>query len=179
MNNLKEEFIKYFGEEKWEEEEILETLQEVAANVCNNWLGLEVVPIVFKEANYSEVAGFDVANKVIWLDKKHKNDIVELMNSVIHELEHYYQLVYVTNYNTSKALRWKKELDNYITSCNAFENLIQEIEMDAYAFAQIVLETEYGVIYRHKDSLIQELIDKLHTFKKNIKRRLKETDHFF
>ena len=41
MKNLKEEFIKYFGKEKWEEEEILEILQDVAFNVCTNWLGLD------------------------------------------------------------------------------------------------------------------------------------------
>lgn len=85
--------------------------------------------------------------------------MVDLMDSVIHELEHYYQLHYVANYNTPKALRWKKELDNYITSENVIGNLIQEIEIDAMAFSQIVLETDYGIIYRHENPLIQELID--------------------
>ena len=160
MNNLKEEFIKYFGKEKWEEEEILEILQDVAINVCTNWLGLDIIPILFKETNYPEVAGFDITNQVIWLDKKNKDNIIELMNSVIHELEHYYQLHYVANYNTPKALRWKNELDNYIVSENVIGNLTQEIEIDAMAFSQIVLETDYEIIYRHDNSLIQELIDR-------------------
>lgn len=159
MKKLKQEFIKYFGEEKWEEEEILETLQDVAVNVCTNWLGLDIIPILFKEANYPEVAGFDITNQVIWLDKNKKGNMVDLMDSVIHELEHYYQLHYVANYNTPKALRWKNELDNYIASENVIGNLTQEIEIDAMAFSQIVLETDYGIIYRHKDPLIQELID--------------------
>lgn len=159
MKNLKEEFIKYFGEEKWEEEEILEILQDVAFNVCTNWLGLDIIPILFKEANYPEVAGYDITNQVIWLDKKNMSHMVDLMDSVIHELEHYYQLHYVANYNTPKSLRWKKELDNYITSKNVIGNLTQEIEIDAYAFSQIVLETDYGIIYRHENPLIQELID--------------------
>lgn len=159
MKNLKEEFIKYFGEEKWEEEEILEILQDVAFNVCTNWLGLDIIPILFKETNYPEVAGYDITNQVIWLDKKNRGNMVDLMDSVIHELEHYYQLHYVANYNTPKALRWKKELDNYITSENVIGNITQEIEIDAMAFSQIVLETDYGIIYRHKNPLIQELID--------------------
>lgn len=159
MKNLKEEFIKYFGKEKWEEEEKLETLQDVVFNVCINWLGLDIIPILFKEANYPEVAGLDITNRVIWLDKKNKDNMVDLMDSVIHELEHYYQLHYVANYNTPKALRWKKELDNYITSENVIGNLKQEIEIDAMAFSQIVLETDYGIIYRHENPLIQELID--------------------
>lgn len=159
MKNLKEEFIKYFGEEKWEEEEILEILQDVAFNVCTNWLGLDIIQILFKEANYPEVAGYDITNQVIWLDKKNMSHMVDLLDSVIHELEHYYQLHYVANYNTPKALRWKKELDNYITSKNVIGNLTQEIEIDAYAFSQLVLETDYGIIYRHENPLIQELID--------------------
>lgn len=159
MKNLKEEFIKYFGEEKWEEEEMLEIIQDVVFNVCTNWLGLDIIPILFKEANYPEVAEYDITNQVIWLDKKNNGNTVELMDSVIHELEHYYQLHYVANYNTTKALRWKKELDNYITIENVIGNLIQEIEIDAMAFSQIVLETDYGIIYRHENPLIQELID--------------------
>lgn len=159
MKNLKEEFIKYFGEEKWEEEEILEIIQDVAFNVCTNWLGLDIIPILFKEANYPEVAGYDITNQVIWLDKKNMGNMVDLMDSVIHELEHYYQLHYVVNYNTPMALRWKNELDNYITSENVIGNLTQEIEIDAMVFSQIVLETDYGIIYRHENHLIQELID--------------------
>ena len=51
MNNkkLKEEFIKYFGEEKWNEEEILSVIQPFANYVCESYIGLSPVPVLFDD----------------------------------------------------------------------------------------------------------------------------------
>ena len=45
MDELKEKFIKYFGEEKWNQEETLAKLQKVVFDVCDNWLGIKPIPV--------------------------------------------------------------------------------------------------------------------------------------
>lgn len=52
------------------------------------------------------------------------------------------------------------ELENYISDDNPNMNVLQEIEIDAEAFTQVVLDTEFGITYRNPNPLLQELIDK-------------------
>lgn len=158
--NLKEEFIKYFGIDKWNQEEILGTLQQVVFHVCENWLNIESVPILFGEHIGNDEARLDIKEKVIWLNPKNQSSWVSLIDSTLHELEHLYQLYYVSNYDTPKALRWKNELKNYIGEEDPLGNLIQEIELDAMAFAQIVLESDFVIKHKHVDPVVQELIDR-------------------
>ena len=84
----------------------------------------------------------------------------KLLNGVLHELEHMYQIIYANTMDTPKAKRWKKELDNYIGGEDPLRNLLLEIELDAMAFAQIVMATNYGIYYEHEDYIIQELINR-------------------
>ena len=44
--NIKEEFINAFGEEKWNELEILKPLQDAVDLVCKEYLGIEPIPVV-------------------------------------------------------------------------------------------------------------------------------------
>ena len=158
--NLKEEFIKYFGEEKWNQEETLAKLQHIVFDVCEHWLGIEPIPILFAENIGTDAARLDLEELVIWLNTKNQNKWIELLDSTIHELAHLYQIAYVSNNDTPKAKRWKKELENYIGSEDVVGNILQEIEIDAYAFAQVVLATDYNIYYQHEDPIIQELIDR-------------------
>ena len=157
---LKEEFIKYFGEELWNQEEILAELQQVVFDVCKRWLGIKPIPVLFGEHIGTDEARLDVKEQVIWLNPKNQNDKVELLASLLHELEHMYQILYVANFDTPKAKRWKKELDNYIGGEDPVGNLLQEIELDANTFSQIVLASDYGIHYEHQDPIIQELINR-------------------
>lgn len=111
---LKEEFIKWFGKEKWEEEEILSFIQEIVFNVCDNYLGLVPIPVVFEEVK-GTIAVFHNELMCIMINPKYKYDKFIMFAAVVHELEHYYQLLYASNMNTPKALSWKYELENYIT----------------------------------------------------------------
>ena len=158
--NLKEEFIKYFGEDKWNQEEVLGKLQHIVFDVCENWLGVEPIPILFGEHIGSDEARLDLEEQVIWLNPKNQSKWIELLDSTLHELEHLYQILYVSSYDTPKAKRWKKELENYIGSEDAVGNVLQEIEIDAMAFAQVVLATDYGIYHHHENPIIQELIDR-------------------
>ena len=157
---LKEEFIKYFGEELWNQEEILGELQHIVFDVCKRWLGVKPIPVLFGEHIGTDEARLDVKEQVIWLNPKNQNDKVELLASLLHELEHLYQAYYVSSMDTPKAKRWKKELDNYIGGEDPIGNLLQEIELDANAFAQIVLASDYGIHYEHQAPIIQELINR-------------------
>lgn len=165
-NDLKERFIEYFGEDKWHEEEVLTDIQKLVFDICDKWLGVEPIPVLFGEHIRTDEAIFDIKEKVIWLNPKNVDNMVELMAATIHELEHYYQLLYISNFDTPKANRWKFEMDNYIGGEDPLRNLIQEIEIDANAFAQIVLKTDYGIHYEHTDPIIQELINRYTISKK-------------
>lgn len=161
MNNIKEEFIKYFGEEKWAESEILEAISDIADNICIEYLGLQPIPVIFEEIP-GNISVLDIKEKYVKLNPKYKNDFVTLVSALAHELEHYYQLVYVSTNDTPKAKRWKRELNNYITDQNPNENELQEIEIDAEAFAYVYMITELGIKYQNPnpklDILIQEYI---------------------
>lgn len=153
MNKLKEEFIESFGEDKWNELEILQPLQEAVDLVCKEYLGIEPIPVVF-EALPEDVARYDFKLEAIILNKKYKDDYIELLDGCLHELEHHWQRLYIANNNTPKALRWKKEFENYDKY-----NQIQEIEIDACAFSQVILSCEFGLSYKHPNQYIQLLID--------------------
>ena len=153
MNKLKEEFINAFGEELWEEQELLSDLQEKVDYVSKEYLGIEPILVVF-ESIEGDISRYDFKLQAIILNRKYKNDYVELLDSCFHELEHHWQRLYVGSFNTPKAIRWKNELDNY----NRLDQT-QEIEIDAYAFSQVILNCEFGLVYKHKDLYIQSLID--------------------
>ena len=150
---LKEDFIEAFGQELCDEEEILEIYQGVIETVCNDYLSIQPVPVVFDNL-IDEVSRYDINLKAIILNRKYKNDYEELLNSTLHELEHHWQLLYVSGFDTPKAKRWKHELENY----NPY-NPYQEIEIDAYAFAQIIGKCEFGIDYKCKDFNMQMLVD--------------------
>ena len=158
-NKLKDDFIKYFGKDKWDQEEVLGSLQQIVHHVCENWLGIESLPILFSEHIGSDEARLDIDEKVIWLNPNNQSSWINLLDSTFHELEHLYQLHYVSSYDTPKAKRWRNEIMNYIGSEDPMGNLTQEIELDAMAFAQIVLADDFGIKHEHKDPIIQELIN--------------------
>ena len=75
MNKLKEEFIESFGEDKWNELEILKPLQEAVDLVCNEYLGIETIPVVFEELP-EDVARYDFKLEAIILNNKYKDDYI-------------------------------------------------------------------------------------------------------
>ena len=153
MNKIKEDFINAFGKEKWDELEILKPLQDAVDLVAKEYLGIEPIPVVF-ETLPEDVSRYDFKLQAIILNTKYKNDYVELLDSCLHELEHHWQRFYIGSNDTPKARRWKNELEHYDKY-----NVTQEIEIDAYAFSQVILSCEFGIIHRHPDKYMQYLID--------------------
>ena len=153
MNKIKEDFINAFGKEMWEEQELLDELQKYIDKVCKEYLGIDSIPIVF-ETIKGDISRYDFKLQAIILNRKYKNDYVELLDSCFHELEHHWQRIYIANNDTPKAKRWEKEFKNYNR-----EDQTQEVEIDAYAFSQVILNCEFGLTHKHPDPYIQYLID--------------------
>ena len=153
MNKIKENFVNAFGEAAWNEQEKLKTLQDAVDLVAKEYLGIEPIPVVF-ESFPEDISRYDFKLQAIILNRKYINDYVELLDSCLHELEHHWQRFYICFNDTPKAKRWKNELEHYDKY-----NITQEIEIDAYAFSQIILSCEFGIIHRHSDKYIQYLID--------------------
>ena len=157
---LKIEFIKWFDEEKWEEEEILEFLQGIIFDVCREYLNVEPIPVVFEKVQ-GNIAVFDNKLICIKVNPEYKYEKVTMVAAIVHELEHYYQLLYVSNIDSPKAKRWKDNLNNYIKGeIDPIGNVLQEVELDAEAFAEVILDCEFGIQYRNPDPILQEAIDR-------------------
>lgn len=166
---FEKEFIQWFGEEVWHQLEVLRYIENLVTDVCKNWLGIEPIPVLFGEHMGNDDGKLDLKEQVIWLNPKNVDNKIQLMNITIHEFEHLYQSIYIQNFDTPKAKRWRKEMNNYIGGDNPIAYIMQEIEIDAHAFSQIVLATDYGIIYNHPDPIVQLMIDKYIKSKKILK----------
>ena len=153
MDKLKEEFINAFGEAAWTEQEKLKPLQDAVDLVAKEYLGIDPIPVVFESLS-EDMSRYDFKLQAIILNRKYINDYVELLDSCLHELEHHWQRFYIASNDTPKAKRWKNELENYDKY-----KVTQEIEIDAYAFSQVILSCEFGIIHKHPNKYMQYLID--------------------
>lgn len=150
---IEQEFVKYFGEEKLEEEKILTNLIDLITPILHQYLSLELIPIVFDETLKDNCNGlYHIEENAIFLNPKIKNNKVQLLETLCHEVEHYYQVFYINNFNTPKAKRW---LELFKTR-NSSD--LDELEIDAYAFSQVVLGAEFHIEYKHSIEEVQFLI---------------------
>lgn len=135
---FKEAFIKYFGEDRWNQSEILPILQEKAEILCS-YLDIEEIPILcdpIKEDSryYPKEKYIIISDKVIFNE-------VETLKSLIHEIRHYYQYTCVSTNNTSEPMlnQWKEELEIYDTLAPDIQ-LCTVLEIDAYAFTKVIMQ---------------------------------------
>ncbi len=158
-NSTERMSINYFDKNLREEENILEYLQNQFQSLANTYFGgIEIVPIYFENLEDTE-AELNQAYGCILLNRKNKRNKKKLLRSLIHEIEHLYQIHYVNTYSTPKARRWKQQLENYTSNEDYLSYAIQEIEIDAEAMAQIILKCEYGLQCKNSIPLVQMVID--------------------
>lgn len=155
---LKTKIIEYFGNDYLSEEKMLKVFADYINKICKDTFDLSPIPVLFDDID-GMISMLDTKEMIIIINRKYKEDKTTILAALTHELEHYYQIFYSNNFNTSKAKRWKKEMDNYINESNIEENQIQEIEIDAEAFAIVVLESELGLKYKNPDKQIQRIIE--------------------
>ena len=149
---IKEEFIKSFGKEKWDEEEMLSKLIPLSFEI-SDYLGIDFIPILFDDTGEEDSRVY-FEECFIAINPKFKNDFMECAKCICHELRHLYQMVYAATSTDQRALRIKNELANPIVldptdSKSITEYAFQEIEIDAYAFTKWYLKSKMNVDVIH------------------------------
>lgn len=160
---LKQQFINSFGEDKWEEEEVLAILIQDCDKI-SEFLGIEALPICFE--NIAEDSRLELKYPAhIEINRKYLHDYKECLKSIAHELRHAYQIFMSANPKEEKHYRWKEELYDHFSQLDVNDEdavmryNCKEIEIDAYAFTQVILYQEYNFDIKHPNKKYQLVID--------------------
>lgn len=160
---LKQQFINSFGEDKWEEEEVLGVLIHDCDKI-SEFLGIEALPICFGEI--AEDSRLELKYPAhIEINRKYLHDYKECLKSIAHELRHAYQLYMSANPENEIHKRWKEELYDHFSPLDVNDTdavmryNCKEIEIDAYAFTQVILYQEYNLDIKHTNKKYQLIID--------------------
>lgn len=150
---LKSEFIKYFGKDKWNEVEAIESLNDIEY-ILSKVLVLPSIPVIAEDI--PEDSRLDLENQAIVISRKLILNKTEAVKCLVHEYRHLYQQVILQTapehplYN--KWLKNLKNMKNTIVDVNDPEEytsyLLQPLELDAFAYTK----------YFFKKYLNQELI---------------------
>ena len=165
---LKESFIAYFGQEKWDEEEALGKLFEYEM-ILANYLNVEPIPVVVEEM--MEDSRLYVKEEYIALSKKCVRDYVEALKAISHEYRHYYQLQCIRKgVDTNLVSNWKEDF-LYPVQVDNSDDVLQmtlyafmPIEVDAFAFQKFALMKFLDIETHHAsleyDMILDSYIDK-------------------
>ena len=160
---LKQQFINSFGEDKWEEEEVLAILIQDCDKI-SEFLGIEALPICFEEI--AEDSRLELKYPAhIEINRKYLHNYKECLKSIAHELRHAYQIFMSANPIEEKHYRWKEELYDHFSQLDVNDEdavmryNCKEIEIDAYAFTQVILYQEYNFDIKHPNKKYQLVID--------------------
>lgn len=82
---LKQEFIKFFGEERWLEEQMLEDLFDFHLYIFND-LDIDPVPVIFEDI--PEDSRLYIKDKYIAISNKLKNNKIECAKCIAYEARH-------------------------------------------------------------------------------------------
>lgn len=158
---LKENFIKMFGEDKWIEEEMIGKLIPLSSEV-SNYLRIDFLPILFEDLD-EEDSRIYYKEEYIAINTKYKDDYLECIKSVIHELRHVYQMLYASTSNDKRAKVFKEELASPVEldpkdSKSITQYYIQAIELDAFAFTKWYLKEFHNVDVIHPSKDYEAII---------------------
>lgn len=150
---IKSEFIKYFGKDKWNEEEAIENLNDIEY-ILSEILVLPTIPVITEDI--PEDSRLDLKKQAIIISRKLILNKTEAVKCLVHEYRHLYQQVILQTapehplYN--KWLKNLKNMKNTVVDVNDPEEytkyLLQPLELDAFAYTK----------YFFKKYLNQELI---------------------
>lgn len=172
-NKLKEEFIKYFGEEKWFEEEALNDLFPFIEYVCND-LKIAPIPITFDENILDDsrlVLEDEELGPHILLSTRITRDFITAAKGIAHELKHLHQYIVMAQC-PEHPLR-EKWLDNLafpvvVTDYDDIDQISeyasQPIEVDAFAY-QFYIVNKYYKLDLHHPSDLYDLVLQMHAKK--------------
>ena len=153
MNSeLKEDFIKYFGEEKWNQEEMLVVLYKEELKLCN-YLGIEPIPVITD--TIEEDSRYYIEENYIVISDKLILDKTEALKCLIHELRHCYQFNCVRNNVDNDLVQiWKEEFAN----AHLIEYGVMTTELDAFAFTKYIMKEWYNINIVFPDIVYDEIL---------------------
>ena len=168
---LKEQFIANFGEDKWEEIEALKPIEELNYKLCD-FLGIDPVPVVFEEM-YQDARYYDELDYIA-LSTKFVHDEIECMKSIIHEVKHLHQK-YCISHKNEKNLKfanillikqWEEDFQKNQRLIPEDQLMCMPVEVDAFAFTKYILKEWFNIDYHHYDytydALLEIYIDKFY-----------------
>ena len=141
MNNkkLKKDFIKYFGIDKWNQEEMLSFLYKEELKLCKH-LGIDPIPIItdtiIEDSRYYINEEYIVISDKLILDK------TEALKCLIHEIRHCYQFNCVRNNVENELVNiWKREL----ITLKQLDYNSSMLELDSFAFTKYIMKKWYNI----------------------------------
>ena len=157
-DELKEEFLKYFTEEQWNQEEELSKLWPVQL-ALSDLLGVEPIPVVVEDIE--EDSRFYTKDLYISISEKLIGNEVEALKCLIHEYKHYQQYMCII-YNMTEVpfyKKWKEEFEIKDIKDLTYEEIIcQSVEIDATAFAKYILKEWFDIEINHPDPLYNKVL---------------------
>ncbi len=129
-----------------------------------NRLGIDPLDIKFEDL--TDDSRLYIKENYVAINKKYENDYEECTKCIAHEYRHIFQLFYVNIFNDDRSKRWKKELQGAVNSSNmdgdGTNYIVQEIELDAFAFTKYYLENFENIQVVNKiDKLDQYILNYL------------------
>lgn len=158
-DELKSEFIKYFGVDKWNSEELMAKLWPDIIRICN-YLGVEPIPVVMD--SLEDDSRYMINDNYIIISDRLVNDTIEARKCLIHELRHYYQFICIEHKLGNKKLRkhWIEDLKKDYTKLKDYEKLGLSFEVDAYAFTKYLMKKMYNKDCPFPADWYDEILDK-------------------
>ena len=133
-----------------------ERITELTNNLFE-YLMLDPIKIIYEDLG-EEDSRFYTHDLYIAINSKYKDNELETMKCLIHEIKHYEQLVVVIcgEKENPQYEYWKKE---FKTKLKPEDELCKYIEIDAFAFTKYILKEWYGIEYHHHDKKYDNLLD--------------------
>lgn len=164
MNNeqLKQEFINSFGEEKWNLEEALDKIRKISLHLSKL---LNVKELVIVTDNIKEDSRIMVKDEYIILRNDIALNYVEALKAIAHEYRHFYQYTCIKEKRLDEALLKfyiedfnKINLQGYNAhDSDRYYSLV--IELDAFAFQKYYLDKYLNIKTNHPFKEYDEILD--------------------
>ena len=161
--SIKEEFIASFGEEKWQEEEMLSRIIPFSEKVAKH-LGVDSIPVVFEDLDRVDSRIY-FKEQYIAINERYSKDYEECIKCITHEYRHLFQFYLVALFKDDKtvigdlARLYKEDFDNQIGIDNYQKYMMQVIEVDAYAFTKVYLKKYYSLDIKISNENYSKIVD--------------------
>ncbi|MBR6072310.1 MAG: hypothetical protein IKP77_05720 [Acholeplasmatales bacterium] len=162
-DRIKEDFIKAFGEEKWEIEQALAKIEPISRELAE-FLEVPQIPIVVE--NIPEDSRMNFQLECIILRKDTALNYIEALKALAHEYRHWMQFLCVKNQDTSNPLVYEyAEGFMYMAKHgNANDGTLDYysliIEIDAFAFQKYFLKEVLEIETHYPDPGYDKILDK-------------------